>query len=247
MHRIIHLLTAHRAVCVNGEPRIGKSTLAVAACHYMRRRGRFKYIYYVDLHGLSAARKDLVTAICDAVKTPPKSEASLAEHIQKADCLFLLDNCSSTTPERDINALVGLVKNTYTPKFLITSRGILDFEEGYDMGHVIVGPLEPQACQKLIFHILPSLANPDPDNLNRRKCLHIINNSQRHPYKVKALCTKLRRSNLRRQKQLISSSSNRIVSHTRRRRKTIHARPSNIKLVRKRSSSFGSFGVMPHA
>lgn len=64
LQKIVGMLDAENNECVTitGEPGIGKTELALQACHYMRERNRFKAIFFVHCRDAVAYQRSTPTS-----------------------------------------------------------------------------------------------------------------------------------------------------------------------------------------
>lgn len=202
MQRLISKLVApdSRCILLTGERLIGKSALAIQAAHYLRRRGQFHQIYYVDLSehaSISAALQGEGEAV--------PSQAQVARRLQSEHCLVFVDNCTEVTPAEVLKELVFLVKNTYKAKFLVTSRELLDFEstDGMDITHLpAVGPLDATEAAELIRRLFPMLERDVSAFMDALQFTH------GHPQKLRKMVVQLRRRAQEQQRRSMLTSRN---------------------------------------
>lgn len=123
-------------------------------------------------------------------------------------CLFFLDNITDDTPQNVLVDFVNIVKSTYKPKFLVTSRELLDFmtTDGLDMRQVFVGPMNNREARELIQHLLPGEKILDDIN----KLMRILNFTDCNPGMIKEMVVRERRISQSRYKGRISNDNNSI-------------------------------------
>merc|ERR1711964_469256 len=159
----------------------------------------------------------LTRLIAEAVGYIPEQLelGDLIQHVQTMECLFLIDNCTEDTPMLLLQDFVTLVKSTYKPKFLVTSRELLDFDstDGIDMRQVFVGALPAKDAARLVEGLYPELMS---ENLGR--VIDLMNWSRMHPQRLRKVVVKERRAHMINFRRQIATSSNTIQDCRSRRR-----------------------------
>lgn len=209
MQRLISKLVTPDARCVllTGEELIGKSAVAIQAAHYLRSRGIFAQINYVDL----SEHDSISSALRREGDEEAPSQAQVARRLQNEHCLIFVDNCTKDTPAEVLKELVFLVKNTYRAKFLVTSRELLDFEstDGMDVTHLpAVGPLDIREASELVRKLFPMLER------DVRAFMNVLEYSRLHPQKLRKMVVQIRRNAQEQQRRSLLTSRNNIQRHS---------------------------------
>ncbi|MCL6511131.1 MAG: tetratricopeptide repeat protein [Anaerolineae bacterium] len=166
LQQVIAEVLRSRLVTLRGAPGIGKSSLAVAAAHYLRERRRFRDgVLFISLRNAVSTeqlRADMASALGLA---EIKEDRQLFAALRERRCLFVLDNAEDALNAAFAPQFRRFVRDLLTGcagvRLLVTSRQALGGGlPGVAERVIKPPPLDPISAARLLLALAP-----DPDRL----------------------------------------------------------------------------------
>jgi tetratricopeptide (TPR) repeat protein/Ni2+-binding GTPase involved in maturation of urease and hydrogenase len=191
---IVDYLTSKtkRIVTISGSPGFGKTSLAKAVCHHLKRQG--VVVYYLSLIDVKRS-KDFESELLNSFspksgdKRPLKSIGQVCRVLSgiPADVSIVLDNADylfeQQTSREVLNLLSKILYHCENVNLLCTTRTNLDSVlriNIQDYVSITIVPLDPDSSAKLVKELLPEA--------NASECSTIAKMSGHVPLAIKLLC-----------------------------------------------------------
>ena len=188
-------------VLIWGSPGFGKTSVANAVGHELYSQGL--PVCWLTLRGLKS-KADLASKLLSFVRRPPTNNLPSDQRLSLDDelcqlfsdisdaCVFILDNADDLlesgepqVKEEVIGLLKEILSRSTQVKFLVTTRGSLEFMNLDFQGHkeVRIRPLDETPSQSLVHELLPNASSLEVRRI-AKICGHV-------PLAIKLLCSSI--------------------------------------------------------
>ncbi|CAB3990136.1 WD repeat-containing alr2800 [Paramuricea clavata] len=191
---IVHSLTSKtkRIVTISGPPGFGKTSVAKAVCHHLKRQGlAVYYLSLIDVKSSKDFESELVNSFPPKAgdKRPPKSIDQVCRVLSgiPADVSIVLDNADylfeQQTSHEVLNLLRKILDHCENVNLLCITRMNLDIvlrNSIQDYVSITIVPLDADSSAKLVKELLPEA--------NASECSTIAKMSGHVPLAIKLFC-----------------------------------------------------------